>query len=195
LKKENIRIDGGVRIKSIEVIETKVNKNVLTVRVDQAGDFSRYTLRIRISSTDQKPPDGFDPQLSAVEFSFKATCPSEFDCETETVCPPEKLTEPEINYLAKDYASFRRLMLDRLSMIMPDWRERNPADMQVALVELLAYLGDHLSYHQDAVATEAYLGTARRRVSVRRHARLLDYFVHDGCNARAWVWVEERCRG
>jgi hypothetical protein len=40
------------------------------------------------------------------------------------------------------------------------------------------------------VATEAYLGTARKRVSVRRHARLLDYPMHDGCNARAWVLVQ-----
>jgi hypothetical protein len=81
-------------------------------------------------------------------------------------------------------------MLDRLSTVMPDWRERNPADQMVALVELLAYLGDRLSYYQDAVATEAYLGTARKRVSVRRHARLLDYHMHDGCNARAWVVLQ-----
>ena len=59
--------------------------------------------------------------------------------------------------------------------------------MLVTLVELLAYAGDSLSYFQDAVATEAYLGTARRRASVRRHARLVDYHVHDGANARAWV--------
>ena len=56
-------------------------------------------------------------------------------------------------------------------------------------MELLAYVGDHLSYFQDAVATEAYLGTARKRISVRRHARLLDYHMHDGCNARTWVWM------
>ena len=71
---------------------------------------------------------------------------------------------------------------------MPAWQERSPADIGIALVELLAYAGDQLSYYQDAVATEAYLGTARRRVSVRRHARLLDYPMHDGCNARAWVF-------
>ena len=58
------------------------------------------------------------------------------------------------------------------------------------LVELLAYVGDQLSYAQDAVATEAYLGTARRRASVRRHARLVDYFMHDGANARAWLVFE-----
>ena len=81
-------------------------------------------------------------------------------------------------------------MLDRMSALMPQWRERNPADLGVALVEVLAYVGDYLSYQQDAVATEAYLGTARRRVSVRRHARLVDYSMHDGCNARAWVQVQ-----
>ena len=35
--------------------------------------------------------------------------------------------------------------------------------------------------------TEAYLDTARRRISVRRHVRLVDYPMHEGCNARAWV--------
>jgi hypothetical protein len=40
------------------------------------------------------------------------------------------------------------------------------------------------------VATEAYLGTARRRTSVRRHARVLDYVMHEGCNARTWVQIK-----
>ena len=57
-------------------------------------------------------------------------------------------------------------------------------DLGTALVELLAYAADHLSYQQDAVANEAYLETARRRVSVRRHARLVDYRMHDGASAR-----------
>ncbi len=37
------------------------------------------------------------------------------------------------------------------------------------------------------VANEAYLNTARQRISVRRHARLVDYYLHEGCNARAFV--------
>src|SRR5206468_8696108 len=111
-------------------------------------------------------------------------------CQTQPVCPPEKRDEPEINYLAKDYASFRQLILDRLALIMPDWQERHVPDLGIALVEVLAYAGDHLSYYQDAVATEAYLETARQRISVRRHVRLVDYPMHEGCNARAWVCVE-----
>ena len=57
----------------------------------------------------------------------------------------------------------------------------------MVLAELIAYVGDQLSYQQDAVATEAYLDTARSRISLRRHALLVDYHVHDGCNARAWM--------
>src|SRR5262249_26827323 len=85
--------------------------------------------------------------------------------------------------------SFRQLMLDRIAQLMPGWKERNPSDLGIALVELLAYIGDYLSYQQDAVATESYIGTARRRASVRRHARLVDYFMSDGSNARVWIRV------
>jgi hypothetical protein len=100
---------------------------------------------------------------------------------------------PELDYLTRDYAGFRRLILDRLAQLLPDWQERHLPDVGAALVDLLAYLGDHLSYYQDAVASEAYLGTARRRVSVRRHARLVDYPMHEGCNARAFVRVQVNC--
>jgi hypothetical protein len=101
--------------------------------------------------------------------------------------PPPPTPPPTINYLAKDYASFRELILDRLALTLPDWRERHTPDVGIAVAEIMAYAADHLSYQQDAVAQEAYLDTARQRISVRRHARLADYILHEGCNARAWV--------
>ena len=70
---------------------------------------------------------------------------------------------------------------------MPGWKERHAPDLGVTLVEMLAYAGDQLSYYQDAVATEAYLTTARQRASVRRHSRLVDYAMHDGASARTWL--------
>jgi len=215
----NVRIEGGVRVQGVGiswalpasgVLAGQPNagdsaalantlqglddapENVLVVRTDRAGDFSTYTLRLVDSGPGAAdlPPDGFDPQLSQVAFSFKVECPSEFDCRTDDRCTEPAATPPPIDYLAKDFASFRRLMLDRMAVTVPGWTERTPADLGIALVEVLAYAADHLSYYQDAVATEAYLGTARRRVSVRRHARLVDYFMHDGANARAWVTFE-----
>ena len=103
---------------------------------------------------------------------------------------PEILNAPPlIDYLNKDYASFRRLMLDSMLQWDPSWQERNAADLGMTIVEILAYAADQLSYYQDAVGTERALETARLRVSIRRHLRLIGYRLHDGCNARAWVHV------
>ena len=170
-------------------------ERVLAVRTDGTGDFSMYTLRLVASATDASPPDPIDVRLAEVAFSFKVECPSDFDCAPDDECPPEILGAPIIDYLSKDYASFRRLMLDRLSVTLPGWQDRSGADVHVTLVELLAYVGDHLSYAQDAVATEAYLETARLRTSLRRHARLLDYAVHEGTNARAFLHLRVESGG
>ena len=191
LTPDKIQLEGGDRIRNISVTEvTTSDPKVVQVRVKQWGDFSTYTLRFVSGQPDGTPPDWIDPILSAVDFSFKVECPSDFDCRTERICPPESQPQLDINYLAKDYASFRQLMLDRMSVIMPQWQERNPADLGIVLTELMAYVYDYLSYQQDAIATEFSLGTARLRKSVRRHARLVDYLMHDGCNARVWVQVQ-----
>ena len=194
LSAANFRIEGGERIQNIKIESDGTGPapqaDVFTVKVDQPGDFSLYTLRIVTSASDDTVPPRIDPRLSAVQFSFKVECPSPFDCAPQYVCPPTPQVAPDIDYLAKDYASFRRLMLDRMAVLMPQWKERNAADLGVMLVEALAYTADQLSYQQDAVATEAYLRTARKRISLRRHARLMDYFISEGCNARTWVHFE-----
>ncbi len=187
LTASNVKILGGVRVRDPKVKSVEIQDDVLIVRIDSPGDFSPYVLRLAGIAGDDRPPEGFDPALAQIEFRFKVDCPSNFDCRESHDCPLDEKTQPQIDYLAKDYGSFRRLMLDRLAALMPDWRERSPADLWVALTEAIAFRADELSYFQDAVATEAYLGTARQRVSVRRHCRLLDYPFHDGCNARTWV--------
>lgn len=144
-----------------------------------------YTLRIHQAQNPNAPLPGFDPLLSEAEFSFAVNQDTDRDLSPARPCPPRKLAEPEMHYLAKDYAGFRQLVLDRLALIMPEWQERHVPDLGITLIELLAYVGDQLSYYQDAVATEAYLNTARHRISVRRHVRLVDYTLHEGCNARA----------
>lgn len=191
LAPDQVRIEGGERIANVRVLglEPREAGRVLAVAVEPPGDFSTYTLRLVRGPRSDDPPENFDPLFAAIDFSFKVECPADFDCRQPRICPVEPQTVPDIDYLAKDYGTFRRLMLDRMALLMPEWRERTPADLGIALVELLAYAADHLSYQQDAIATEAYLGTARRRVSVRRHARLVDYFMHDGGNARAWLTV------
>ena len=85
--------------------------HLLLVRTDTYGDYSTYRLCLVRSSTDPAPPDNFDPILSCVDFSFKIECMGDFDCKTALKCPQEYIPEPLIDYQAKDYASFRQLML------------------------------------------------------------------------------------
>ncbi|WP_033330605.1 putative baseplate assembly protein [Streptomyces novaecaesareae] len=195
---ENIRVDGGRRITGLRALAVDIERaddpeldDWMHVTLDRAGDTSRYRLSVvepdAYGRPGTRPYPGFDPRYASTGFSFGANCPSPYDCRTEESCPPAVRPAPVIDYTARDYESLRRLVLDRMSLTTPGWTERHLPDLGITLVELLAYTADRLAYQQDAVATEAYLDTARRRVSVRRHVRLIDYPVHDGCNARAFV--------
>ncbi len=208
---DNVRIEGGERIRNVGIEWVGVASappaqaipaeqtfftslddadQVLLVRTDIPGDFSSYQLRLVQGSASDAPLADFDPRLSAVAFEFKVECPSDFDCAPINDCPEEVSSTPEINYLARDYNSLRRLVIDRLTRQMPGWQDRSPADLVTTLGELIAYVGDLQHYQLDGIATEAYLHTARRRTSLRRHALLVDYKMHEGSNARAWLHIE-----
>jgi predicted phage baseplate assembly protein len=200
----NIRIDGGRRITGIRVVDVDMRfsdgdpelDDQMIVWVDRAGDGSQYTLRVVAEGPDGRPGNipfpGFDPRYHCAPFSFLAGRPTDDDCAVAPDCPPPGASRPRpvIDYTAKDYDSLLRMLLDRMSLTVPAWTERHAPDLGVTLAELLAFTGDQLSYQQDAVGTEAYLTTARRRTSVRRHVRLIDYAMHDGCNARAFLAIE-----
>ncbi|GHB52511.1 hypothetical protein GCM10010331_45170 [Streptomyces xanthochromogenes] len=80
-----------------------------------------------------------------------------------------------IDYTSKDFDGFREAMLNHAAQIFPEWTGRSTADFGVTLVEVMAYLGDILSYYQDAAAREAFLSTATRRESILELARMLGY--------------------
>jgi hypothetical protein len=190
----DVTISGGVRIRDIEVVATSAAVEPVTgtpyleVTVNETGDFSPYELAIGA-------PGVLDPRFDNKLFSFKAGCPTDIDCADVDDCPPTDLVEPIIDYMAKDYASFRQLLLDQLSTHVPEWTERHAADLGIALVELLSYQGDYLSYRQDAVGNEMYLETARQRESVRRHVALVDYSMHQGLSARSFMHLDVDTQG
>jgi predicted phage baseplate assembly protein len=194
-----VQITGGAATSQVTAVHVSVGTaaapKVVTVDLNQSGDFSPYTLSLVANPSTSDPPDGFDPQLSTVTFSFKAGCSAVADCLPCNCCPPDTTPEPDINYLAKDYGGFRQVMLDRMAVVAPAWSETHASDIGIMLVEVLAYAADHLSYQQDAVGTEAYLGTARSRISLRRLAKLVDYQIGEGSNARTWVYLNTAADG
>lgn len=81
-----------------------------------------------------------------------------------------------VDYMARDYDSLLRAMRDLIPYKVPEWTEyESEADFGNALLQLFAHMGDILSYYQDRVANESFLGTARTRRSVIEHLRLIGY--------------------
>ena len=122
-----------------------------------------------------------------------ADCPSDFDCVQPCDCPASRSPRPDIDYLAKRLRHVPPPDARPHRVLSPDWHERTRPISASRWSSSSPTSRDYLELSAGRVATEAYLGTARKRVSVRRHARLVDYPMHDGCNARVWVQVVLDC--
>ncbi len=141
---------------------------VLAVTAAAPGDFSAYTLTILSAQ--------LDPFFDSVPFTFTASCPTTVDYVAPTPsCPGPADEQVPIDYLAKDFGSFRQALSEFSTLRYPAWVERSEADLGVVLMETLAAIADELSYYQDRVSAESTIQTATQRLSVVRHARLVDY--------------------
>jgi hypothetical protein len=183
-------IDGGdivpqVKVSAIADADWSIDgdgRPLLTLHAHNAGDFSNYRLTLNRGALNSTT---LDPFFDNVLFSFKVFCPSDFDCAPlPPDCPPDDTIPPPIDYLAKDFSSFRRALSDFSALRYPGWHERSEADFGVMFMEALSALADDLSYQQDRVAAEATLDTATERRSVVRHARLVDYTPRPATSAR-----------
>lgn len=143
---------------------------VIQFKIAPVGDYSRYTLTIL--------EPGFDPIFATLQFRFRPGCFSA-NCKPLPVFSPA-VTEPAIDYLAKDYDSFRHTMIAAMMQRVPNWQATTEASLDVVLLDLFSAAADELSNYQDRVMQEAYWPTAQKRISLRRHARLMDYFPYEG---------------
>ncbi|HVZ52505.1 MAG TPA: baseplate J/gp47 family protein [Pseudolabrys sp.] len=181
-------IDGGDSVPTVALKDVVAGdwgsdaegRPLLTLHCLNAGDFSNYTLHLKSAALDR--------YFIASVFTFKVFCPSDFDCApVPPPCPPDDTPLPPIDYLAKDFLSFRRALSDFSALRYPDWRERSEADFGVMFMEALSALADDYSYQQDRIAAESALDTATERRSVVQHARLVDYEPRPATCARTWL--------
>lgn len=182
-------ISGGTRIKSgNETGQVKVEQviylggNQMRLKVAPIGDYSTYILRAVYGvASDQK----FDPVFAELDFKFRPGCFNVNCAPTGDKGKPAPI-EPSIDYLAKDFASFKHVMLNAMRA-GAQWQPTSEADFDQVLIDLISADADELSDFQDRVMNEAYFGRARKRVSLARHARLMDYHIHQGNQASTWL--------
>ena len=182
------RILGGPLDENVRVVDAKKvsgDNTALTLTVERIGDYSTYTLSVNFQK--------IDPIFSEIEFKFRPGCFNFCAPEIESTSAPKQ--EPPIDYLAKDYESFRHTMMSWMSQSVPNWQPTSEADLDQTLIELFSAAADELSDYQDRVMNEAYLLRARKRVSLARHARLMDYHIHQGNQASTWLALDANTTG
>jgi len=80
------------------------------------------------------------------------------------------------DFQAYDYENLRKAMIDYLKLYYPeDFNDFIESDEYIALIDLIAYLGQSLAFRADLNTRENFIDTAERRDSVLRLAKLISY--------------------
>jgi hypothetical protein len=181
-------LSGGTRLRAgaaagqvrVDQVLAGTQPNQLRLRVQPIGDYSTYLLSINFAN--------FDPLLAEIPFKFRPAC-FNLNCAQDERLPPLPPL-PDIDYLAKDFDSFKHTLICAMQQRVPGWMPTSEADLDQVLIDLIAADADELSDFQDRTLNEAYLVSARKRVSLARHARLMDYHIHQGNQASTWLAAE-----
>lgn len=176
------RIPAGAAAGQVQVTQVLAGPqpNQLRLRVPVIGDYSTYLLMVNFAQ--------IDPMLSEIRFKFRPAC-FNLNCADDKPMPAAP-AQPEIDYLAKDFDSFKHALIAAMQARVPDWTPTSEADLDQVLIDLIAADADELSDYQDRTMNEAYLASARKRVSLARHARWMDYHIHQGNQASTWLALE-----
>lgn len=81
-----------------------------------------------------------------------------------------------VKYLNKDFSSFKRDLIEHVRVYFPDiYSDFSEASIGSMLIELMAYVGDGLSFYLDRKFEETFIDTARERKNIAKHARQLGF--------------------
>lgn len=178
-------------VQVVQVLAGTGGSHTLRLKIAPVGDYSTYLLSITavgLSAPDNALPLAMDPLLNALPFKFRPGC-FNLNCTPADKIKPPPL-EPEIDYLARDYDSFRHVLMAAMMRRVPGWSPTSEADLDQVLIDLIAADADEQADYHDRVLNERSIATARKRVSLARHARLMDYHIHQGNQSSTWLALE-----
>lgn len=80
------------------------------------------------------------------------------------------------DFQSYDFQTLRKAMIDYLRLYYPeDFNDFTESSEYIALIDLIAYLGQNLAFRNDLNTRENFLETAERRDSVLKLAKLVNY--------------------
>lgn len=116
-------------------------------------------------------------------------------CEGQATSTPQRISNrpglPTVSYRVGDYHRFKDSMLARLSSSeLPQLHglsTRDDDDFSIALIDAWATVSEILAFYQEYFANEGFLRTAKERLSILEHARLIGYQLSPGVAAGTYV--------
>lgn len=97
----------------------------------------------------------------------------------------------EADFQSYDYETLRKSMIDYLRIYYPeDFNDFIESSEYIALIDMIAFLGQSLAFRTDMNTRENFLETAERRDSVLRLARMLSYYPKRSQTARGFMKVQ-----
>jgi hypothetical protein len=95
------------------------------------------------------------------------------------------------DFQSYDFETLRKSMIDYLRTYYPeDFNDFIESSEYVALIDLIAFLGQSLAFRADLNARENFIDTAERRDSVLRLARLVSYVPKRNVSSSGFLRVE-----
>jgi hypothetical protein len=83
---------------------------------------------------------------------------------------------PPIDYTARDYLTIKSALVQHVQNFFPnDWQDFTEGGLGTIILELVAYVGDQLSFYLDRQANEAFLPTAVQRQNVLSLVEMVGY--------------------
>lgn len=81
-----------------------------------------------------------------------------------------------LRYLNRDFESFKKDLIEHIKIYFPDtFQDFNESSVGIMLMELMAFIGDNLSFYLDKRFNETFLETAKETKNVFKHAKQLGF--------------------
>ena len=94
------------------------------------------------------------------------------------------------DFQAYDFQTLRKAMLDYLRLYYPeDFNDFTESSEYIALIDLIAYMGQSLAFRTDLNARENFIDTAERRDSILKLAKLVSYIPKRNQTANGYFKV------
>ena len=97
----------------------------------------------------------------------------------------------DADFKSYDYVTLRKAMVDHLRLYNPEnFNDYVNSSEYISLIDLIAYMGQSLSFRMDLNARENFLDTAKRRDSVTRLAKMSNYIPKRNLAANGFLRID-----